>query len=523
MLSRSFFKFERERLDSSFVFLSCLFFLISAFSITLLAFHYPMELEVRESTGWLHVLAQKAGINIYDGTKVAFINMVYGPVEALLKHFISFLLPFLDATGVTRFFVPFVPLSLWLATYGWLRGRWFDALLLSVPLQLSFLFIDPMGVAIGRPDPTAMCFLSLILYFCSPWVSQQWLPRRKTWIVLLALLSAIVFHTSWRFFPTAVFFIWGSLMNYRIGLSWSEVPFTRLKNEGGLIAAAFFTTSAILLFSVFGWDIGLYYRRVFGFFTAESGWGSLPMPSFSLIPRYLLIDCHLYLSGGALAVALAFWINRHRTAEILFWLPTSALFWLLHSYSFYANGDGGGLRYFFPSFLVLWAAVIYFLPSLEERIPRWRVVYCLVVWIGMPWGQIWKVSSHLWGSQPHANYFVNELRRLPANSRVTSDVYHLYKERYSDEIVDTPDIAYRVAKSGFLGPDFTKTAMTHFDSLLSNPPEFLVLGFIDSPAVVELMKKVRYEKILQAPPHNWGNAFIYPAELYRRAAKPQEK
>src|SRR5215471_1931195 len=53
------------------------------------AFAFPLELEVREGTSWLHALAKRAGVDIYDSRRVAFVNMIHGPVDPLLKGWIA--------------------------------------------------------------------------------------------------------------------------------------------------------------------------------------------------------------------------------------------------------------------------------------------------------------------------------------------------------------------------------------------------------------------------------------------------
>ena len=46
---------------------------------------FPLELEVRESPVWLHVLALRAGINVFIDETHIFINMSHGPMDTLLK------------------------------------------------------------------------------------------------------------------------------------------------------------------------------------------------------------------------------------------------------------------------------------------------------------------------------------------------------------------------------------------------------------------------------------------------------
>src|SRR5690242_7861251 len=45
---------------------------------------YPIELEPREGTNWLHALALSRGTNIFDPAIVAYINMNHGPMDAIV-------------------------------------------------------------------------------------------------------------------------------------------------------------------------------------------------------------------------------------------------------------------------------------------------------------------------------------------------------------------------------------------------------------------------------------------------------
>src|ERR687898_745991 len=66
------------------------------------AFFYPLEIETRESTVWLAVLALRAGINIYDQSQVVFVNLNHGPFDPLFKSAIAMTFPFLESWQVTR-------------------------------------------------------------------------------------------------------------------------------------------------------------------------------------------------------------------------------------------------------------------------------------------------------------------------------------------------------------------------------------------------------------------------------------
>jgi hypothetical protein len=44
----------------------------------LTVFLYPLEIETRESASWLHILALKAGIGLYDHSQVTFVETHQG-------------------------------------------------------------------------------------------------------------------------------------------------------------------------------------------------------------------------------------------------------------------------------------------------------------------------------------------------------------------------------------------------------------------------------------------------------------
>ena len=64
--------------------------------------NFPIELEVRESTLWLHILTIKEGINIYDQKLVAYANQAHGPLDPIFKLFVHKILFFLEPWQVSR-------------------------------------------------------------------------------------------------------------------------------------------------------------------------------------------------------------------------------------------------------------------------------------------------------------------------------------------------------------------------------------------------------------------------------------
>src|ERR1043166_874059 len=84
-------------------------FCLLSLSTSAIVFFYPLEIETRESSLWLHTLALKAGVNIYDHRQVAFINMNHGPFDSLFKLLVSTALPMLEPWQVARCAVFLMP------------------------------------------------------------------------------------------------------------------------------------------------------------------------------------------------------------------------------------------------------------------------------------------------------------------------------------------------------------------------------------------------------------------------------
>src|ERR1700730_9165054 len=85
------------------------------------AFFYPLELEWREGSTWLHVLAQLNGINIYDDSTVTYLNLNDGPSNPRATSLIARWLPDLSPWQVCRSFVLALPFVLVLASVFVLR------------------------------------------------------------------------------------------------------------------------------------------------------------------------------------------------------------------------------------------------------------------------------------------------------------------------------------------------------------------------------------------------------------------
>ena len=137
---------------------ACIF--VFSLHLAWLAFTCPLELEMREGSVWIHVLAKRAGVDIYDTARVAFVNMNHGPLDPILKAWISRCVPALPGHMVTRAFVLLTPIFLFAAAYKISRGDLAVALFAAGTLFLFFCQMSAL-MLVGRSDPTAVCLLAV--------------------------------------------------------------------------------------------------------------------------------------------------------------------------------------------------------------------------------------------------------------------------------------------------------------------------------------------------------------------------
>ncbi|HWA27686.1 MAG TPA: hypothetical protein VG734_18665 [Lacunisphaera sp.] len=467
------------------------------------AFFFPLELELREGTGWLYVLAGRAGISIYDHGQVAFLNMNHGPLDPLLKHLLATVLPFLSAAMVTRFFVLLLPLGLWLALVRACRQRKGAALLWGLGLYLFLLGLQPPNFLVGRSDPTALFLLALLLWTAGSSLHEvTGSPRRRLLGAgLTGLIGALVLLTNWRFAP-AVGAVIGAFALERLlaaapGARWPAFGL----HVAGIVAVGGATFLAILLM-VFHGDWTLYYRHFFGFFSADSGWGALRTGDFQLLPPALVgahWPIHL-LALGCAALGVAFpSAQAPRRVQLWAWLPLLGLLWLTCCAAYFLNRSGGGLWYF-GAFYVLLAfhlarAVGWDQPALRGL----RELVLLALFCALPWRATWQQAEQLTDSFAPAQAFLHATRELAGGARIHSEDYYFFKDRYEGEVIDMGDVLFKVSATGYYGPELTATTQRYFARLRSEPPRFVISGGSISPVLAELLAQ-RYRPVLRIPP-----------------------
>ena len=336
---------------------------VFAFALRLawLAFTSPLELEMREGSVWIHVLAKRAGVDLYDTARVAFVNMNHGPLDPILKTWISRCMPALPGHMVTRTFVLLTPIFLFASAYKISRGDLAASLLAAGTL---FLFICHLSVLmlVGRSDPTAICGLAI----CGALAHQLIVTPQRNWSqrsyvvkqLGLGAASSAVFLTSSRYLPVAAALQFVVLCAQLAAPDGHGEPTTRPPTRrarlGGASRTLLISTGlylvgfaavwvAMLLFEFHG-DLQSYYKHFFGFFSVKSGWGTFSGPAFELVPGELVQTRR----GSALVGLALIWLGlyrlRRQPGELIAWLLMLAAIWVSVAYGYFKNrGEAGSI------------------------------------------------------------------------------------------------------------------------------------------------------------------------------------
>lgn len=491
----------RHYLLKTFLWIAALAAVGLATANCVLALRVPTELELREGTVWLQVLAQSAGISIYDHTRVAFINMNHGPLDPLVKAWIHAVAPILPAQVVTRFFVAWLPIAL-LALFGIATRHWLSALLCAGAVHVFLLGFGTAQFLVGGSDPTALVLL------CAQLGVGEWLRRRppvriRVMIgaaILMGSLAAAVIAATWRFVPVAgaVCLVYGLVVALaRQSPIKSFLSFAVLNLVGAL---------AILLglwAGIFNGRTELLTKHFFGIFTRESGWGLHGRMPFELIPNELTTDRMLFHVGLVLLVIIAVrsaWRQRVERTAIVVWVIMFAAAWSATAWAFARNHGGGGIYYFAPLYLFA-ATFISRLVCCQTGAVRLRILGIALVIIGLPWADIAHQALQLRNADRDARRFMHQFAEQTRGAYVYSEDVHLFRKSYAGEVIDMGDTVSAVAATGYFGPDFTASVQRNTNALVRDPPEFVLLGHsaVVSASLRDLLAK-RYAVVLESSP-----------------------
>ncbi|HVX95935.1 MAG TPA: hypothetical protein VHK47_13575 [Polyangia bacterium] len=466
------------------------------------AFMVPLELEIREGTNWLLVLAKRAGVDIYDSRRVAFLNMNHGPMDLVFKTWISSLFPRLAGHAVVRIFVLAAPFVM-LLTARRARGNWTEALLAAGALSLMLANVAIMMI-VGRSDATLLCETILACGL----THELLVTRHRLWtngraIVLQLLLgacSATMFLTTWRVIPTI-----GILLLLTLARQVSETNYRFWRTvfgSLGLFALGFaLVWGATFLLEVHG-DFDLYFKHFFGYFMAGNGWGTFSGPRFTLWPPEL-VDAHARLLALTAGLALfALYRIRRERAQVIVWLLVLPVAWVTNAYGYWKNQGGGGLHYFTAFFVTVWFLIVHGLRGRVLEVasrPWWRPVMQLAFagafFFAYDWRPLIKRGQHLQELRVQSLQFLKNVAARVGQEPVPGEDSHLYKRKYMGEVVDSGDVADYFAATKYFGESFTRVYEAYLANLEAHPPKYLMAAGFDRGRMADTTSR-RFNQLL---------------------------
>jgi hypothetical protein len=486
-------------------------FVLFAVSASAIAFFYPLEIETRESTVWLHVLAMRDGLNIYNHNQVAFINQNHGPFDPIFKLAITALLPFLQPWHVTRFAVLALPFGFLLAAWKLLRksgrGSAMDIAYLGA-IGYVFLVVSAKEfLFVGRSDATAALFLLPLAY-----LSFTSAPRNSSTFVLRGILwgalGISVALTNWRMLPVVfalfVFSVWILRDRHRMTL---RAVAGYAAGCAGAAAAIF----AVFLYQFFDFDLSLYYKHFFGVYSHSSGHGHGTYGHASALwflgSLFNPTASPDNLKGGPLLLALMVYllVPGKGSLQNKAWLFLGSFIFASCTFAYYLNYYGGGQWYYIPFLIVLWV----FLCANYSAMSRSRlsaVGILTAVFLLLNFNTVVTPSLQRVSTLAAAHDFLNSVRALQVENTVLSEDTFFYRTSYGGELIDMGDMISKVRRRGddYYGEAFNRTVDTHFERTRNAPPVYILTGFTESPELRELIAE-KYVQIGTGPDNLTAN------------------
>lgn len=463
----------------------------------------PLELEAREGTVWLHVLAETAGVSLYDHTQTAFINMNHGPLDPILKGWIHQIAPIFPAQLVTRFFVGCLPLGIaWLFTAGFRRPL--AGLLWAAGLYVFLLGLTPASCLIGRSDPAALFFLCLLMGLVDVARHEQPASAFHTTAVgaAVGLFAATIVLLNWRFAPSVLGCILVIIVEYAADQPHGARMRAACAFFAGSIVAGIAAFAAVLTMTFHG-DLTLYRLHFFAVFSRDSGWGLMGRMPYELLP-YELFDrrtpFHIGVGAAIILASLSLIRKPKGRVRVFAWMSALALIWFTTTWGFAINHGGGGLHYFSSFYLI----AAYFVASRTNwaalSLPTVLLLGTFLM-VNLPITLVSKQVGELASTTREARRFSDELTALIQGTSVYSEDVHLFKRTYTGEVVDVGDMVTSIAAGRAFPTTYRETVERHYRQLEQAPPEFVVAGAagVISPRLANLVK-TRYTEVDRSGP-----------------------
>ena len=469
-----------------FLFFNIFFFLILFFPIVISMF-YPIELETRESTLWLHVLTLKNGISLYDQNLVAYANHAHGPIDPLFKYFISNFFSFLEPWQVSRISNFLFFISIYILFFYILKKFKFNlnTILFLSSLFFSLILLFTKGYQ-GRADVTALFFFLILIFGVINYSNNNF------FIYLLnPILGSLVIMTNWRF--THVVLVVSTFIFFKKFME--NLDFGKIKYKSFIIYFFIFLVfPVIFLYFEFNLDISKYNDYFFNFFYFKShfdfnfflnGFRSL----FKVEKFFILIIlCFLILH---FVITREFKVRKKIFFHLVFFL-----IFIVTLFQYLYNYTGGGIYYFTPIILITFFLFFVslrdfnFYRNLVNNFYLKNILTLLFLLIIVSAGKFSISSSYyMIKTLPKAMEMHNYLVRFD-NADTLSESLHFHKKKYFNEKIDIGDLlAYRSIQ---VGGDYLKTYQLHINDIKVSRFTHIIHNFAGSAEINNLIKKKIY-------------------------------
>jgi hypothetical protein len=503
-------------------------FVLFSLSVSGIAFIYPLEIETRESTVWLHILAIRHGLNIYDHAQLAFINQNHGPFDPLFKLSVATIFPFLEPWHVARFSVLLLPYAFLIVAWklaGKLAQRSFLGALYLGALGYLFLVISAKEfIFVGRSDATAALLLIPLTYLSMVSAPRTWWHSGLRGVIW-GVLGIAVILSNWRMVPVVfallIFSVWRFRYHYQTAFRAIAIYLTGC-------ACAFSAVFAPLLFQFFAFDLSLYYKHFFGVYSQSSGHGHA---TYAHAPAVWFLGSLLKptaspesLKGGPVLLALSVYllVPRKGSLENRAWFLLGVFIFAACTAAYYLNYYGGGQWYYIPFLIVLW----FFLCGNYSAISRSRfaalglltAVFLMVNFNTVVAPSLWRLST-----LRAAHDFMDRVRMLQQDTTILSEDMFFFRTTYGGELIDMGDMVSKIRKQGdgYYGDAFNRTVDAHFERLQKDPPDYIVTGFTESAELRKLIQESYVQ--VGAGPNNLTANGRGESRLFKRKNLTTEK
>jgi len=469
---------------------------------------FPMELEVREGYSWLFVLAMKAGVSIYDHSQVAMISQHYGPIEPVVKYFLSMAMPFLPSQVITRFFVPLLPPALvwmsWMAFRNWERFRWPLALLSGSVVFMAFVNIIPFNGLAGRTDIIASFLVALQ---AGAVIHIAMKPAKQLrWFHLLwpALLPTLIFLSNTRCAPVCGTLWLVQLANIFIRhrtLGWKFLGITVLWFVGFLLG---------FVLIQFRGDFHLFFKHFIGIQIYSGLVAAVDKSQVKLFPDELLFQW--FRCVPIFVVFLLAGLAAFLTPKPLLGRGLSVAAWALAGVAYVVidlawqfNIHGGGVHYFDPLLIQLWWLLLIMISTLKWKFRNIAASAFLVAYLAIvpSWKQVEFHLDEFATYHEDAQKFRDMLSDLYDRDELMGEALQLYKNKLGGSLMESPDATGDILPRGYMGEQFGRTAQRYFDSI-KNYRYFLHDGIV-STASGRMLEQTPYFIVAEGPPYRTWN------------------